>query len=44
MPIVLLSKKIAVLLEFGISALQAPQALAGFVVALLVLAPEGLAE
>ncbi|MFM8763941.1 MAG: calcium:proton antiporter [Spartobacteria bacterium] len=43
LPIVLLSKKIAVLLEFGISALQAPQALAGFVVALLVLAPEGLA-
>lgn len=43
LPIVLLSKKIAVLLEFGITALQAPQALAGFVVALLVLAPEGLA-
>ena len=43
LPIVLLSKKIAVVLEFGISALQAPQALAGFVVALLVLAPEGLA-
>ena len=43
LPIVLLSKKIAVLLEFGIAALNAPQALAGFVVALLVLAPEGLA-
>jgi Ca2+:H+ antiporter len=43
LPIVLLSKKIAVLLEFGITALKAPQALAGFVVALLVLAPEGLA-
>ena len=43
LPIVLLSKKIAVLLEFGIAALHAPQALAGFVVALLVLAPEGLA-
>jgi Ca2+:H+ antiporter len=43
LPIVLLSKKIALVLEFGISALQAPQALAGFVVALLVLAPEGLA-
>lgn len=43
LPIVLLSKKIAILLEFGITALQAPQALAGFVVALLVLAPEGLA-
>ena len=43
LPIVLLSKKIAVVLEFGISSLQAPQALAGLVVALLVLAPEGLA-
>ena len=43
LPIVLLSKKVAIVLEFGISALQAPQALAGFVVALLVLAPEGLA-
>ena len=43
LPIVLLSKKIALVLEFGISALQAPQALAGFLVALLVLAPEGLA-
>jgi len=43
LPIVLLSKKIAVVLEFGISAMHAPQALAGFVVALLVLAPEGLA-
>ena len=43
LPIVLLSKKIALLLEFGISALHAPQALVGFVVALLVLAPEGLA-
>jgi Ca2+:H+ antiporter len=43
LPIVLLSKKIALLLEFGIAALHAPQALVGFVVALLVLAPEGLA-
>jgi len=43
LPIVLLSKKVAIVLEFGISALHAPQALAGFVVALLVLAPEGLA-
>lgn len=43
LPIVLLSKKIAVVLEFGISSLQAPQALVGLVVALLVLAPEGLA-
>lgn len=43
LPIVLLSKKIAVVLESGITSLQAPQALVGFVVALLVLAPEGLA-
>jgi Ca2+:H+ antiporter len=43
LPIVLLSKKVAIVLEFGISAMKAPQALAGFVVALLVLAPEGLA-
>jgi Ca2+:H+ antiporter len=43
LPIVLLSKKVAIVLEFGISAMHAPQALAGFVVALLVLAPEGLA-
>ena len=43
LPIVLLSKKIALILDYGISAMHAPQALAGFVVALLVLAPEGLA-
>jgi hypothetical protein len=30
LPIVLLSKKIALVLEFGISAPQPPQALAGF--------------
>jgi len=43
LPIVLLSKKIAALLDFGLVSLGAPTALAGFVVALLVLAPEGLA-
>jgi Ca2+:H+ antiporter len=43
LPIVLLSKKIALLLEGGLESLGAPAALAGFVVALLVLAPEGLA-
>ena len=43
LPIVLLSKKIAALLEGGLQSLGAPAALAGFVVALLVLAPEGLA-
>jgi Ca2+:H+ antiporter len=43
LPIVLLSKKIAVAIDFGIGVVGAPQALAGFVVAMLVLAPEGLA-
>jgi Ca2+:H+ antiporter len=43
LPIVFLSKKIAVLLESGLHALGAPAALAGFVVSMLVLAPEGLA-
>jgi Ca2+:H+ antiporter len=43
LPIVLLSKKIAIILDYGTSVMNAPQALAGFVVALLVLAPEGLA-
>lgn len=42
-PIVLLSKKIAVAIDFGLAVVGAPQALAGFVVAMLVLAPEGLA-
>jgi Ca2+:H+ antiporter len=43
LPIVLLSKKVAALLEIGLSKFGAPEALTGFFVALLVLSPEGLA-
>jgi Ca2+:H+ antiporter len=41
-PIVLLSKKIAVPINFGIGELAAPAALAGFLVAALILAPESV--
>ena len=43
LPIVLLSKKMAVLVDLGIEGLGAPQALGGFLVAILVLSPEGMA-
>ena len=43
LPIVLLSKKMALLVDHGISTLNGPQALGGFLIAILVLAPEGLA-
>jgi len=43
LPIVLLSKKMAVLVDHGLSTLGAPQALGGFFVAVLVLAPEAVA-
>lgn len=43
LPIVLLSKKMALLVEHGIYTLEGPQALGGFFVAVLVLAPEGIA-
>ena len=43
LPIVLLSKKMALLVDHGIATLGAPQALGGFLVAILVLSPEGLA-
>lgn len=43
LPIILLSKKIAVLVDHGIVTLGAPQALGGFLVAILVLSPEGMA-
>ncbi len=43
LPIVLLSKKMAKVVDYGISALGAPEALAGFLVAILVLSPEGMA-
>ncbi len=42
LPIVLLSKNMAKLVDFGIDSLQAPQALSGFLVAILVLSPEGM--
>ncbi len=43
LPIVLLSKKMAHLVEHGMTVLGAPQALGGLFVAVLVLAPEGVA-
>lgn len=43
LPIVLLSKKMAVLIEYGIDSLGGPPALGGFLVAVLVIAPEGVA-
>lgn len=43
MPIVLLSKRFASLVDFGIVSTGAPIALGGVVIALLVLTPEGLA-
>lgn len=42
-PIVFLSKKLAVPVDYGIHALDLPPALGGFVVAILVLSPEGMA-
>ncbi|MEO0794494.1 MAG: calcium:proton antiporter [Verrucomicrobiota bacterium] len=42
-PIVLLSKKIAVIIDHGIANAGAPAALGGFLVAILVLAPEAMA-
>ena len=42
LPIVLLSKKMAKLIDHGIEVAGAPTALGGFFVALLVLSPEGL--
>lgn len=42
-PIVLLSKKLAILVDEGIFVLNAPLALGGILIAFLVLAPEGLA-
>ncbi len=43
LPIVLLSKKMAVLVDHGIAIVGAPQALGGFLIAVLVLSPEGMA-
>jgi Ca2+:H+ antiporter len=41
-PIVLLSKKIAVPIDFGVRVLGAPEALVGFLVAVLIMSPESL--
>ena len=41
-PIILLSKKLALYVEFGIAGIGAPLALSGFIVAALVLMPEGM--
>lgn len=43
LPIVLLSKQMAILVDHGIATLGAPQALGGFLIAILVLSPEGMA-
>ena len=42
LPVIVLSKKLAVLLDYGVDRLGAPIALSGAIVALLILAPEGL--
>jgi len=42
LPIVLLSKSLAVYVDFGISAVGAPLAFGGFLVAALILTPEGM--
>lgn len=42
LPIILLSKKLALYVEFGIAGIGAPLALSGFIVAALVLMPEGM--
>ncbi len=42
LPVVLLSKKLAVFVDYGVETMGAPVALGGLIVATLVLAPEGL--
>jgi len=42
LPVIVLSKKLAVLLDYGVDRLGAPIALSGAIVASLILAPEGL--
>ena len=43
LPIILLAKSMATLVEHGISVIGAPQALGGFLIAILILSPEALA-
>lgn len=42
LPVVLLSKKLATVVDYGIDALRAPPALGGILIATLVLTPEGI--
>jgi Ca2+:H+ antiporter len=42
LPLVILAKQLAVPLDYGTRALQAPPALSGFLVAILILAPEAI--
>jgi Ca2+:H+ antiporter len=42
LPVVLLSKKLAVFVDYGVETLGAPSALGGVVIAILLLLPEGL--
>jgi Ca2+:H+ antiporter len=42
LPVVVLSKKLAVILEYGVDRIGAPQALSGVIVAVLILCPEGV--
>ncbi len=42
LPLVLLSKKLAAFIDYGIETIRAPGAIGGLIVATLVLAPEGL--
>ena len=44
LPVVVLSKKLAVVLEFSANRVGAPQALSGMVVAILILCPEAMAS
>ena len=43
-PIILLSKQIAVPIDFGVQVLDAPEAVVGFIVAVLILSPESFAS
>lgn len=41
-PVILLSKKLAIFVDFGADELAAPSAMGGMIIALLVLSPEGI--
>ncbi len=42
LPIVLLAKSMAKIVDYGMSSMGAPQALGGFLIAILILSPEGM--